>query len=409
MSQDNCPSCQSELVGESGYRKWCAQCDWNIGQEIEPVRNRFARWYMDLHKQRSATLFKKVVKESTGGISVGHSNRRLLLAICWLINLSVFALAFGGLLIVYVMQNVFGSILGALMLSVAYAQRPRVTPLPALLYSRTELPKLFRLTDDVACAIGCEPVSAIVLTEDYNAYVFTAGKNHQQIMALGVPYFYLLSPQARVGLIAHELGHFASDDPKNGAVVTRALQVLQFWISTFRQDAQEIATGFAGIAANGIMFGLGLLPVSLRNLVLQLVYDDSQKAEYIADLRASKVAGKNGVLAATDALKYNTTFRGYLNKSFHAVDEHGLTVVERFRGFVRALPVTEQDRLTRCNLIPSSQIDTTHPPIRYLMDYVRGLPESQIVVELTAAESMEIDDELRPHLTRVSERLLEQD
>jgi Zn-dependent protease with chaperone function len=78
-----------------------------------------------------------------------------------------------------------------------------------------------------------------------------------------------------VALIAHELGHFASDDPNKGIIIGRSLEILAFWTSTFRQDAQDIAIGLIGIFANVILYGLALLPASLRAVVLRITYDDS--------------------------------------------------------------------------------------------------------------------------------------
>jgi Zn-dependent protease with chaperone function len=359
-----------------------------------------------MHKKRSAALFERMVADVDGQELLAHSGRAPLIALCWLINLVPVLLVIAAGLIIYVTQSWIGAIIGLFLLALSYVQWPRSTPVPNAGLTRADAPELFGLVDEVASAIGCSPVSSIVLTNEYNAYVYNAGKENQQILTLGVPYFYILEPPARVGLLAHELGHFASDDPKNRTIVSRAIQILDFWVSTLRQDADDIAPGLVGLFANTIMFVLGLLPVSLRGLLLRLTYDDSQKAEYLADFRASRVAGNAAVLASTDALKFQNTLRDFLHKSFHAVDGHGVSLVEKFRDYAKSLPASERLRLSRCNLVPAAQIDTTHPPLKYLTDYVARLPDTAPVVVLTPSRSELIDAELKPNLSAVSEGLI---
>jgi Zn-dependent protease with chaperone function len=367
------------------------------------------RWYLKLHKLRATALYVRIVRQqSLNHAFAGTMKRRSLILLCMAINLSVVLLALAGVIVMILLKTVFGMLLGLFLLGLAYVQRPRYGTLPTNAYGREDLPHLFRLVDEVAKAIGSPPVSAIVLNEDYNASVQNVGREKHQLLTLGIPYFYVLKPQARVALIAHELGHFASDDPNKGDTVWQTLGILDFWTSTFRQDAHEFTWSPIGLFTNAVSLVLSLIPASLRAFILRMTYDDSQRSEYLADYRSSLVAGKNAVLESSDFLKYSVSLKEFLTHSFGAVDVEGRTNVEKFRDLVWRIPADENERLTRCNLLPSSQIDTTHPPMSLRQNFVAQLPELPLQVTLSEAASAEIDQELLPVFEMISEQLIGQ-
>jgi hypothetical protein len=187
MSKDNCPSCQSELSGGGNFRQWCAACNWNLGEdELDLQHGVLGRWYWRMHQQRGAALYDKIVRlQSLSHEMTVEFQRRGLMILCTAINLSVAGLAVAGVIAMVFLHNVFGILFGLLLLGLAYVQRPRHSTMPANVYSREDLPHLFRLADDVAQAIGSPPVAAIALTADYNASAANVGREKRQLLTLG--------------------------------------------------------------------------------------------------------------------------------------------------------------------------------------------------------------------------------
>jgi hypothetical protein len=111
-------------------------------------------------------------------------------------------------------------------------------------------------------------------------------------------------------------------------------------------------------------------------------------------------------LELSDFFKYDSSLKEFLVKSFNAVDSEGCSVVEKFKVHVCNLPAMENERLTRYNLLPSSQVDTTHPPTVLRQKFVAQLAELLPQITLDETASTEIDNELKPIMGAISEKLV---
>src|SRR5207247_2018650 len=93
--------------------------------------------------------------------------------------------------------------------------------------ARAEAPRLYALVDRIAEALETKRVDAIFINRQFNASWSVVGIRRRSVLRLGLPLLSALTPQERVALIAHELGHGRNGDARRGFVVGSAVNGLE--------------------------------------------------------------------------------------------------------------------------------------------------------------------------------------
>ncbi|MGW2119439.1 M48 family metallopeptidase [Streptomyces zhihengii] len=362
-----CPDCGTWAPVEAGFVTWCEACGWNVDPgapdpapgRIEAMRRGLAQRYgerlvADLgpRPQRdAASVVAYVLALLVHGVTVGLLVAGVLLVV----------LGWGvGLL----------PVVGLLLVVLAVVLRPRFAALPedAVVLRRPDAPVLFALVDEVAAVAGTTGVDAVVVDADANASVGSYGVRHRRVLHIGLGVWEVLTPQQRVALLGHELGHFAHGDLRHGAVVARALHSLALWhyFLTPAHDGDLMQR-----ATNWMLAGPRWAVLGLLRLLDLLTLRAAQRAEYLADgtaARAGSTAAATGLLdrllivpSVQLALRRESVVAHSRGGSAARRDAaHGLW--ERVAARIASVPEREYERLRRVSALRGHSADSTHPP-----------------------------------------------
>ncbi|MFB9992685.1 M48 family metalloprotease [Deinococcus oregonensis] len=285
-------------------------------------------------------------------------------------------------------------LLALILLLFAVQARPRFPHLPGQEVSAQQAPELHRLIQEVATVLEVTPPTRILVDGEVNAFFGWSGFPPQSTLGLGLPLLYALPPQERVALIAHELAHQRNQDPTRGWVVRLALNVLAHTVNALSPDRLMAATGDAlQQLAQGAMRGLALGPLGLYHLMLVLVGEEQQRAEFRADLLASEVAGHAATLSLLDHFHLTGLLESALHKQRHQP--------ERAHAFLElghlwsTLSEPERERSRAEVAAQRRQLDATHPPTTDRMVVVAAFPREP-QVRLDEAQARRLEDELTP-------------
>ncbi|MGY1498081.1 M48 family metallopeptidase [Streptomyces sp. QTS52] len=120
---------------------------------------------------------------------------------------------------------------GVFLLLLGLALHPRLNRLPkeeddGVVLRRPDAPELFAL---IAEASGTRGVDAVAVNAETNASVQTYGLRGR-LLTLGLPLWEPLTPEHRIALLGHELGHYSNGDARRGLVLGPAYRSLGLWL-----------------------------------------------------------------------------------------------------------------------------------------------------------------------------------
>src|SRR5262249_8626043 len=134
------------------------------------------------------------------------------------------------------------------------------------------------------------------------------GVRRRRVLTLGLPLLLLLEPQQRVALVAHELAHARNGDSTRGLVVGSSVRALaEFYAALAPEPSRDGSIawddlGFFDMIVNGILWLISRPAYGLLLLQLHLLLRDSQRAEYLADALAARVAGTEATVGLHERL-----------------------------------------------------------------------------------------------------------
>lgn len=341
-----------------------------------------------------------------------------VLALSVLVIVSTVALIpFAAWLFLVLPNRVMGAIAALLVLAVVWSIRPRKPKLPDDAAVVGAAPHLTALLAEVASAVGTRPPTTIALTPDINASVYDGPRSQGRVLLLGAPIWLALAPQARVALLGHELGHFASGDARRRGVVAGAFEVLHGWRSMLHDgagaDPDANAYGqYAGVdggAGGGLiamisafvtrvlLWIVGLVPLGLGWALTHLTSRDAQRAEYQSDRIMDGIAGREASLELLEMLRREAALDASLQRAALArADTLAAAAAFDLRS---EAPMTAPGRHDRADPFDS------HPPTPYRIEAVAALPLSTPSVVLEAARAAAIDAELAQGLRTIERRV----
>ncbi|MFD7554844.1 MULTISPECIES: M48 family metalloprotease [unclassified Streptomyces] len=371
-----CPECGSPVPLDARFVEWCAACDWNVDPgspepdpgRIAAFRRRLAREYGD---QLAAEMERGVdgsaprAWDAAGAFASGVA---LLVH-----GVTVLLIVSAVLLVVLGWDTGLLPVFGVLLLGLAVVLRPRAGRLPkdAQALHRADAPRLFELIDEVGAAVGTAGVHTVVVGSDANAAVTSYGVRQRRVLYLGLGFWEILTPQERVALLGHELGHFAHGDIRHSRLTGGALHSLSVWYYLL---APTPAAGLPQRFVNAVTFVPRWTVYGLLRLLDRLTLRASLRAEYLADVSAARAGSTEAAVALMDRLLVTGSVDRHLRRESVAAQVRGgrggreardraeQEVWERLAAHIAAVPELEYERLRRVAALRGHVVDSTHPP-----------------------------------------------
>jgi Zn-dependent protease with chaperone function len=303
-------------------------------------------------------------------------------------------------------------VVSLVLLAVAFFIRPRFGRVPKnlILLTRTDAPELYRLLDRVADETGARRVDIVAADRRFNAAYAAVGLRRRRVVTIGLPLWNALTPQERISILGHEMGHGVNGDSRHGLVVGTALWSLARLYVLLERD-REWEQRYPGtiVALLGLVLRLVKwllrLPVAGTYLALSLLtMRAGQRAEYLADRMAAVTASP---AATGDALDKLHTVEETLAPSvaFQAAYPTKVYLWSKQRELIARIPALELERRRRISAAADYRVDSSHPPTHLRVALVRELPAADPKVELTAQEAEAIEKELAPAYAKIAVEL----
>ncbi len=279
------------------------------------------------------------------------------------------------------------------------------------LLDRASYPALYALVDRVADALGAKRVDMIVVSGEFNASFGRAGWTRRSVLRLGLPLFHALDEGGKVALIAHELAHDVNGDHARGFLPTTALHSLEMW-SALLEPARVRRPYNNRLAlyeevSKWIMSLGALLLQAWAGLLVRVLWQDSQRGEYLADALGARVGGAGAMTALLTTMHYDQLYEAAVRDV--AVGGKESDVFTALSTLIAALPERERERLRRVGELEGSRLDSTHPPTAYRLRAARAgvTSGSGPLLLLSYNESRAIEGELAPFRAPLTRALVE--
>lgn len=126
---------------------------------------------------------------------------------------------------------------------------------------------------------------------------------------------------------------------------------------------------------------LSYIPYFFLWLLLHLLWNKSQTAEYLADYRAAEVCGTNWTVGALEKLHYDELYYHSVRKVALRKDESN--VIDEFRNSLDNLPEREKMRLRLRLKNEKFKLNATHPPTGFRIQFIekQNLPSPLFFTE----------------------------
>ncbi|MEY2245889.1 M48 family metallopeptidase [Streptomyces sp. BF23-18] len=301
----------------------------------------------------------------------------LAVAVALVVHALTVALTVGGIWFLVRGWGGLGMIPGAFLLALGWSLRPRLTTLPEdkPVLRRADAPELFALTDEIARVAGTRGVDAIAIDAEINASVQSYGIRGQRLLTLGLPLWEALTPQQRIALLGHEMGHYVNGDTRHGLVVWSAYRSLTTWHYYFEPVDHDPLddTGALTLILNLLYVVPRLLVRGMLTVLDGLTLRATQRAEYLADRVSARTGSTQAALECMDQLliadSASVTLQREVNRAAlngprgrqqAAAWAEGLW--ERLAADLASVPEHERERLRRAGALRGHSVDATHPP-----------------------------------------------
>jgi heat shock protein HtpX len=317
--------------------------------------------------------------------------------------------------IVLEFPNVLSLLLGATILGIGWLIRPRLPRLEDDDLHRLDpaaTPALHELVAVVAQALDRPPPDLVVVDASWNAAWTVVGLRRRRVLLLGLPFLAALEPQERVALIAHEVGHDRNGDGRRGLLVGSAVEGISRLADVLQPPPEESGLVYVGLGpvdslAGGLMWLVSRPVDAVLWLEARLLLRDMQRAEYLADALAARVAGTRAAIALEERALLAPTFALAVQQTAHANANANGDVLEQATEALHAVPDRERERRRRVARLEHARLEDTHPPSGMRIAMLEGRPVQEPEVILNSAWSERIDVELEPLRERIGRDVLD--
>jgi len=408
LRQAECPECAAALVSDPRFVTWCPGCGWNVDPTPPPRMSRREQRAARASERASRRLFEQMSEKGTVSSRGLRLRITVLSAAVHLLTLAVFA---AGLYLVvdgFGMAPIVRFFIGGLLIGVGCVVQPfhrkRASGNKPL--TRTELPSLFALCDQVAQTLGTGTIDSLWLSPVFNAS-YGRSRRHGSAMTLGLALWAILEPQERVALIGHELGHQLNGDQRRARPVRLAMVSLRNWAYLLKPGRSIYRT--RGIAAvSEFLTLLVLLPLAatalgLRRLLAILAGRQGLSSEYYADELSARVAGTAAAAALAEKLLVADACSRFVQQTVKF--EPATDPWEAVGNYARGIPQQEWERQRRLGRLRLPAIDSSHPPSQLRADLLRARAYQEPVIRLTPNQAEVLDRELARYGAGVAKRV----
>ncbi|MDH6115599.1 Zn-dependent protease with chaperone function [Kitasatospora sp. MAP12-15] len=417
-STRSCPDCAAPIDADPRFVDWCPDCEWNLGAS-EP-RGRWRRYRRTRDRARVERLYAGLLGAPTG-------QRRWSLAWIGALVLAAFVHAWTLAIVVgsawlLLKGYLVLKLAGATGLGLAYLLRPRFGrwKADALALPRAGAPQLYALADRIADELGTRRPDRIRVNGGYNASYGRLGVRRRVQLTVGMPLWTALTPQERIALLGHELGHGSNGDVRRGlwlGLALNSLAELHQVLMPHRGDAWRVRSARTRMMDELVTFLLQIcaLPVRLCWTVLnRLTQLSSQQAEYLADEMAARVGSASAAGAMLDKLSLAEVATARLRQRRAAGGHHGLAkagdVEEELwtglREYLDSVPAGERERRRRLSDREMTAVDVSHPPTHLRVRLHAERPQQPAAVTAQSVQWAAIETELEPARRRVAREIL---
>ena len=294
-------------------------------------------------------------------------------------------------------ETFFNGLTASLCWLFVWLGRPRFQAGPEQMITAQQAPELYRLLTELAAAMHAPVPQRVRLDGQVNASVRHEGWSPRFTLTLGLPLMFALSPQERLGLIAHELAHGVNGDPLRGRWIGAALQVLHTLRFAFYPDHWR-GPDVMSVLTNLWRLALALPIEGLIWLFYALIGEDNQRAEYRADLLAAQMAGSEAMHSLLDKLHFADLLEVALQKQ-RSNPERPHAFLELRHIWDNLRPETQ----ARCRASVSEErlrLDSSHPPTADRISVITQHPQPAHF-DLTPEWAERIEAELTPFVKRI--------
>jgi len=300
---------------------------------------------------------------------------------------------------------------GVLLVALAVVLRPRLgrAAKGRGLLDAERYPETDALLREVAAVARTRVPDRLQIGTELNASATTVGLR-RRVVEVGAPLWVALSPQGRVALLAHEIGHFSGGDLRQLRYVNAAYTALEAWIDVFTPGhaVDMSAATWRGVSPNSQLWSVATWPVRALLVGYVRLIDlcaaaSGRRQEHDADLLSVAVAGTDGAVELLESTLAITGLETTLNRTAVSPGRPPLApavvaYMERYDARARAAARRrgEGDR---------SSVDDTHPPTTERLRLVESVPRTSAAVVLDRARAARIEREWGPTVERMLTRL----
>lgn len=323
---------------------------------------------------------------------------------CLILMSPILVAIFGLFIVIYDFPNMITLVIGGILLGAALFLWPKRYVDNKIIYTRNDLPELFSLVDRISSKLGAPKIEGIHIVADYNAYYTEFYKPHKRILGLGMQLWGALSPQERVAIIAHELGHSVNNDPARMKLLAKAFQTLGQWKNILYYD--QLDEGIIGIFLSVFYGVVNLILNFLEGVLTRLLFWESQAAEYRADKCAVIIAGPDTCQSLLEKLMLSDLLERHVLTLYPTEQTKGNALLDQMSNAIKDASDVERSNLIREKLLEEHTIDSTHPPTKFRIEYANSFTNLKPRLLLTKEESCKIDRELFFAHEKAGEQLL---
>jgi heat shock protein HtpX len=363
-----------------------------------------------VHRKLGERLSDRLFQQLSGETSWANPRKgrshspsfMLALVVAALVHATGLALVLGGTVLLFPPWRGFWWALGGIvLLLLGWLARPRLAPEPDTVLDTREYPMLHTLLDRISQRLGTPTPAGIGVSTGFSASYMTCGWRGDRYVELGLPLLAVLKPNELLALLAHELAHGANGDPLRGRFLRSAIRTLAHWAEALR----PMALGRAGAGhALGPLLSLLSLPLEFAMLgvsellllaargLLLLVLRDSQRAEYLADRLACRVAGSPAMTAMLEATYLFDVVE--MASRRHALTEPDASLELALRAARSEVTGAQWQDWREQSLAQKWRVDTTHPPTALRIAMLSTLDTAAPEPLLTNDEAQALLDEV---------------
>jgi Zn-dependent protease with chaperone function len=330
------------------------------------------------------------------------------LAIC--VHVAFLALIAVAIWLIIGISSIVTIPLGIFALLLAFELRPRLGSSRKLknVRRRADAPVLFALLDQVAAEVGAKPVHRVIADGKWNASYGTVGWRRHHVLTLGLPLWDALPADQKIAVLGHEFAHGVNGDARRGVIVGTSIATLtRLYVVLLPGPRLHRAHGRVALAEGFVPLILGLLSSAVAGVLMvqQLIsLRASQRAEYLADVLAARVASPASMADALDTLVTGDSTHSWVigRRRFSGPK----TVFwEQLSTALAALPESEKERRRRERAREQFRVTDTHPPAHLRIRMLQNLPATKARVSLTATQEEQIRAELAQDYTRIGHQI----